>query len=601
MINLSLQLGTLYDTGSGFVIDTVTSPIMVHPANEPPTDPPPSDYPLAWGASIFSMRLVAGHGASIPYLTYSGSLPPGMDACYYWKDRSNPLSGGSIFIVGTPTAGGTYSFTINYSPTLTTSVTVSISVAKLSQTISAFATIANHKPSDSPLTITPPTASSGLGVVVSVLSGPATISGNVVTFTGTGTVVLAANQAGNGDYNAAPQVTKSFTVAKLSQTIAPFPTISGHKPSDSPLTITPPTASSGLGVVVSVLSGPATISGNVVTFTGTGTVTLAANQAGNGDYNAAPQVTKSFTVAKLSQTISFPTISGPRCAGTSLTITPPTASSGLGVTVGVLSGPATISGTTVTLTGAGTVILKANQSGNGDYNAAPQMTTSFTVVTAAIALSNMAKSYTGYPLNPTVTTTPAGLTYTLTWDGGSAPSAIGSYGVTATITDSRAPSGVSASGTFVILNVISATPYALPCQRITLMASQIAWAADPTPLFSKLGDDLFLLLQKSDGSAIPIADGLSFTASQYPGGPIVIQSDVYAVGVDTNGASFYLLHIPVTGALLLLAIADAVDGLLMLQGQLTWHELNSYDTDIAPAFFVVMPPPFEINIGVPLS
>ena len=39
-------------------------------------------------------------------------------------------------------------------------------------------------------------------------------SGNSLTITGAGTVVVAANQAGNANYAAAPQVTRSITVNK---------------------------------------------------------------------------------------------------------------------------------------------------------------------------------------------------------------------------------------------------------------------------------------------------------------------------------------------------------------------------------------------------
>ena len=60
--------------------------------------------------------------------------------------------------------------------------------------------------------ITLPTASSGQTVTVSVKSGPATISGNTLTLTGRGTVVLAANQTGNSQYLPASQVTTSFIV-----------------------------------------------------------------------------------------------------------------------------------------------------------------------------------------------------------------------------------------------------------------------------------------------------------------------------------------------------------------------------------------------------
>lgn len=80
------------------------------------------------------------------------------------------------------------------------------------QTISAFAPVGPQLLILGSITIVPPTASSGLPVTVSVLSGPATISGNVVNFTALGIVTLAANQAGNGTYSAAAQVTTSFVV-----------------------------------------------------------------------------------------------------------------------------------------------------------------------------------------------------------------------------------------------------------------------------------------------------------------------------------------------------------------------------------------------------
>jgi hypothetical protein len=50
------------------------------------------------------------------------------------------------------------------------------------------------------------------------LSGPATLSGNVITATNAGTVVIQASQAGNTNYNAAPVVTQL-----VSMTTGPAP------------------------------------------------------------------------------------------------------------------------------------------------------------------------------------------------------------------------------------------------------------------------------------------------------------------------------------------------------------------------------------------
>ena len=57
------------------------------------------------------------------------------------------------------------------------------------------------------------------------------------------------------------------------------------------------TASSGLPVNFSIVSGPATINGDTITLTGVeGTVTVRASQPGNSEYNPAPDVDQSFNV-----------------------------------------------------------------------------------------------------------------------------------------------------------------------------------------------------------------------------------------------------------------------------------------------------------------
>ena len=72
-----------------------------------------------------------------------------------------------------------------------------------------------------PVTLTA-SASSGLAVVYSVISGPATVSGSTLTFTGAGTVVVEADQPGNGTFAAAPSVRNTITVtAAASSYVAP--------------------------------------------------------------------------------------------------------------------------------------------------------------------------------------------------------------------------------------------------------------------------------------------------------------------------------------------------------------------------------------------
>ena len=79
------------------------------------------------------------------------------------------------------------------------------------------------------------------------------------------------------------------------QTIT-FPAISNGAANDPPFVLIG-TSDSGLPLSYSVVSGLATISGNTVTITGVGPVTIQAAQGGNGSYSAATPVTRSFTVA----------------------------------------------------------------------------------------------------------------------------------------------------------------------------------------------------------------------------------------------------------------------------------------------------------------
>jgi hypothetical protein len=79
---------------------------------------------------------------------------------------------------------------------------------------------------DEPFTLSG-SSSAYLAVSFAVISGPATISGNTVTLTGPGTVVLEATQAGNADFLPAPPVRRSFIVAPTGMS---HPVVTVHPP-----------------------------------------------------------------------------------------------------------------------------------------------------------------------------------------------------------------------------------------------------------------------------------------------------------------------------------------------------------------------------------
>lgn len=85
-----------------------------------------------------------------------------------------------------------------------------------------------------------------------------------------------------------------------------FPPIPNKLTTSEPFSVEA-TASSGLPVSFAIISGPATIDGNLITLTGdTGLVTVEATQPGGGQYNAATPVRQRFMV--LSPTLHVPEI-----------------------------------------------------------------------------------------------------------------------------------------------------------------------------------------------------------------------------------------------------------------------------------------------------
>ena len=339
----------------------------------------PNPGPLTYSPSgTFALTATASSGLSV---TYTSTTP---SVCTVSGPTGTMLAAGTCTINADQAGNATY----NAAPTVTDNITIN----KANQAIAFTSTApAGATVGGATYTVTATGGASGNPVTFAIdaaSSGVCTISGSTVSFTGTGTCTIDANQAGNANYNAAPQAQQSFAVAKGSQTITFTSTApAGAVVGGATYTVTA-TSSAGLTPVTFAIdaasSGVCTISGSTVSFTGTGTCTIDANQAGNANYNAAPQAQQSFAVGKGSQTITFTSTApaGAVVGGATYTVTA-TSSAGLTpVTFAIdtaSSGVCTISGSTVSFTGTGTCTIDANQAGNANYNAAPQAQQSFAV------------------------------------------------------------------------------------------------------------------------------------------------------------------------------------------------------------------------------
>ena len=149
------------------------------------------------------------------------------------------------------------------------------------------------------------TASSGLPVTYGV-SGACALQNNLVTLGGLGSCTVTANQAGDAVYAAAPQQQRTFNITPANQVITFAPAPTGVTAEQLLVTVTassssPTAAPSTIPIVFTSLT-PAVcqwggFGGSSVTFLASGTCTIAANQAGNAFYNAAPQATLNIPVA----------------------------------------------------------------------------------------------------------------------------------------------------------------------------------------------------------------------------------------------------------------------------------------------------------------
>ena len=127
-----------------------------------------------------------------------------------------------------------------------------------------------------------------------------------------------------------------------------------------------------------------------------GVVTLTDNALNNILSQQSIALTGTGTGPQQQQTITFPNPGTQTYGVAPITLTA-TASSGLPVTYTVISGPAWVSGSILTITGAGSVTVQANQSGNNQWQAAPPVNDSFIVNPAVLTVTanNAAMTYGG--------------------------------------------------------------------------------------------------------------------------------------------------------------------------------------------------------------
>jgi hypothetical protein len=226
------------------------------------------------------------------------------------------------------------------------------------------------------------------------------------------------------------------------QTIT-FAQLAGKAFGDADFTVAA-TASSHLTVTFTASGDCTSSSDGSVHLSAAGECSITAHQGGNTSYRPAPEVSRTFSIAKGAATLAFDNLNA--------TYT------GSPFAVAVTTSPAGLSGVAITYNGSstpptnpGSYAVNATLT-NDNYQAAPASgTLVIAKATATINLGDLTRTFSGSPQIVTATTSPSGLgPITVNYDGSTtAPTSAGSYAVTATL-ENDLYQAAHAHGTLVI-------------------------------------------------------------------------------------------------------------------------------------------------------
>jgi hypothetical protein len=299
------------------------------------------------------------------------------------------------------------------------------------------------------------TVPSGLAVTYTVSStSPATVSGSgmsgALNMTGAGTIAVTAAQAGgpvtsSGTttyYAPAVSVTQDVTVSKATLTVtadslnmiygASVPTLtystSGWVSSADQSSSTVVTGTPALSTTVSSTKD-----------SGTYSINIDCSSMSSSDYTFNCVSGTMTITGATAQSITFPAFSAVTYGHAAISLGA-SASSNLAVTYTVVRGPGTISGSTLTITGAGTIVVQASQNGNDTYAGATPQTQSLTVNPAPLTVTAPSPTY---PYGTNITTALASTSPTITgWVGTDSSSLVSgspAYTTSATSTSDPGP------------------------------------------------------------------------------------------------------------------------------------------------------------------
>jgi hypothetical protein len=268
------------------------------------------------------------YGVDVPtsFTCTEGAGGPGLTSCDDSNGADSVSGGTGALDTDTVGTGLSYSVTATSSDTETgTSALFTYTVTAANQTINFTTNAPNNAGVGSASYIPNALSSSYLPVALTLdasSTGCSIAPNHVVTYTAIGTCLIDGNQAGNEDFNPAPQVQQRIVVTKGQGVI----TLTAFPPSPAAIgdRYTPSARSTSKDAVQVTLGGPSkgcTLRSGIVVFTADGTCIVDFNDPGNANYAPAAEVQQTTVISKQSVTVRVLASPDRAAKATSITLT----------------------------------------------------------------------------------------------------------------------------------------------------------------------------------------------------------------------------------------------------------------------------------------
>jgi hypothetical protein len=218
-----------------------------------------------------------------------------------------------------------------------------------------------------PATLSATPSAGGGAITYERVSGQCTLAGAIVTSTGAGECVVRASIAANGAYAAATSNAETILINRADRTITAIATPATF--TFGATSILSANVSAGDDAVTYATAAPCSISGTSLSANGAGTCSVTASVLQTTNYNAATSLPVAVTIIEAARTLNLSSVSLTLFGSTNLVATP--SAGGGQITYSLVPGGAcTLAGATLTSTGAGACVVRADIPAFGGYAAA---------------------------------------------------------------------------------------------------------------------------------------------------------------------------------------------------------------------------------------